>query len=1559
MYGRSAGFYSFLAIFLISSVLILSNAAATEKTIDDKNEGQKDFIGPDAGIVIRMEPASSSSSSRAQARPRVPEVSPRPAGSDDLATKTARAQAVIASNKNAVGIDEKNIRLTSVDYDEPAYASQRSGASYVFYGQTYNNVPVYGSYVGLVSIDGKDVLLKSNVYPGISIETTPSISADKAITFAQTNLGTDAEPLNYSLIIFPVNYGKKDYRLAWKIQFSMSNPQAAWEMFVDAQKGEIIYRKNMILDSSVSGQVNGFIYPDNPSSPKAMANFSGLNVSASQNGGIVGSAITDLNGSYNITGLSGDVHISSELKGPFVNVINADRPKSNHSVPVASPSVHNWNWSINDTSYKQEESNVFYHINRVHDFVTKGSPFDISQMNYQATANVEYGSSSCNAFANMIAGSVNFFGPGGGCESTALGSDVIYHEYSHIIVDRVMDIISGAPGENGGSMHEGIADYFAATLRNDSVIGLGIFPEPIRFLNNTLKMPEDFTDEIHDDGRIIAGALWDLRGLLGNSTTDNLTIRTMKMKGQTFTQFLADMFIADDDNADLTDGTPHINEICRAFHTNHKISSSNCPVTPIYGKAGDKIYLFENNTPIIINDYPSPGNFSSITVPGQLSGNVSNVSVFVGINHTYIGDLKVQLQSPSGKSIFLHYLTGDATGDLFTWYGNETLPATQEGLHQFINEPANGTWMLKVGDYAEVDIGNITKWKLLLALDMPNAPAWSLNNSYLHKIYGSGQNYSFQIRWNDTDNSGPSTMSQAIFELNSLNYTGYSSPAVTNDSQGIFWINLTDLSAGSYSYKWYASNTINVWNYTAQLPFSIARQPTNTTLLLNGSMGDFKYDIPTFANFTVFVNVTGKNVTLTANISGWLDQNATTVLFNITLLQRAGIYNITAYFAGDQNYSASSQTHFATAADVHAPLVLGNFSLPESGTEYYPGRNYTFNASIMDESGISKVILQFDSSNYTATFFVPATTPSVGILSDAGVPTEPGNTIGVPSSGGGSPGGGSSGPSAIRSGNWSVTITDLAANATGHEIIWYVNDTFNNWNKTDAINYVIKKNTSAYTIIKLNKTPSEGTDTFDFEVGEPFHIYVSASDPAIAFNIYENISTLDTPEFILSQNGVIEGDTHMSSGGGYHVWTNSSENENYTANNTLEHILIRAKDTIKPKLTEYIIAPRSIKKNSNVTFMTISEDYSSIDAFANIYNKTNPSVMQMRMDLIIWKGNEKMTHATTFNSSVLDTGTFSVNVSLTDAGGNSVNHSIGNITVSDSVGSAYYSNTHLPVEEKIEIDLSSELNISLNISSSASGSSDSIVLSSYNTNPSNENTNGFDINKFTEISAGSFLSDALNWVEMRMFYSSSDIPAGYDENNLRIYYNHPNGTWLPYDGPILGGANTTENFVWANSTHFSLYGLFVMPTCNDGIKNQDETATDCGGICSACAPPAPAAPSPGGGGGGSSITTTTSTTTTTITTTTTTTITVVYVQTNNKTVDANATKINSDAANLTGTKTNLDNGLTGAATARANNYTVPMAVIGSVLVIAIIFTKLTGNKKSARKKSTRKKSKLK
>jgi len=47
------------------------------------------------------------------------------------------------------------------------------------------------------------------------------------------------------------------------------------------------------------------------------------------------------------------------------------------------------------------------------------------------------------------------------------------------------------------------------------------------------------------------------------------------------------------------------------------------------------------------------------------------------------------------------------------------------------------------------------------------------------------------------------------------------------------------------------------------------------------------------------------------------------------------------------------------------------------------------------------------------------------------------------------------------------------------------------------------------------------------------------------------------------------------------------------------------------------------------------------------------------------------------------------------------------------------------------------------------------------------------------------------------------------------YYNASSGTWHTYDSPE-GGVDTANNYVWANTTHFSLFGVFGTLTSSGG-----------------------------------------------------------------------------------------------------------------------------------------------
>jgi len=62
------------------------------------------------------------------------------------------------------------------------------------------------------------------------------------------------------------------------------------------------------------------------------------------------------------------------------------------------------------------------------------------------------------------------------------------------------------------------------------------------------------------------------------------------------------------------------------------------------------------------------------------------------------------------------------------------------------------------------------------------------------------------------------------------------------------------------------------------------------------------------------------------------------------------------------------------------------------------------------------------------------------------------------------------------------------------------------------------------------------------------------------------------------------------------------------------------------------------------------------------------------------------------------------------------------------------------------------------------------------------------------------------WI-LKIYYTDAEV-AAFKESSLRIsYYNETSGTWEDYTAP-RGGVNTAQNYVWANLTHFSVYGIY-------------------------------------------------------------------------------------------------------------------------------------------------------
>ncbi|MDP7030560.1 MAG: proprotein convertase P-domain-containing protein [Phycisphaerales bacterium] len=96
---------------------------------------------------------------------------------------------------------------------------------------------------------------------------------------------------------------------------------------------------------------------------------------------------------------------------------------------------------------------------------------------------------------------------------------------------------------------------------------------------------------------------------------------------------------------------------------------------------------------------------------------IGDLDVELDITHTYIGDLIVDLEAPSGVIVRLHDRSGGSTDNLNVVYDDDggALPDGPGELADFVGEIVTGTWTLRVSDNAGADQGSLDAWTLKIA----------------------------------------------------------------------------------------------------------------------------------------------------------------------------------------------------------------------------------------------------------------------------------------------------------------------------------------------------------------------------------------------------------------------------------------------------------------------------------------------------------------------------------------------------------------------------------------------------------------------------------------------------------------------------------------------------------------------------------------------------------------------------------------------------------------------------------------------------------------------------
>ncbi|KAA3605584.1 MAG: T9SS C-terminal target domain-containing protein [Calditrichaeota bacterium] len=484
----------------------------------------------------------------------------------NLENAESAARAFLRENSSLLKVNESEIVLENL--------LEKTGIFYVDFFQTVNGVKVYDSRTTVrMTPNAKVILFGSDSFPEINPSNQLSISHSQAVEIAKSSIGFSSDDKDWSeekTWVLPLvdQKGNTDFKFVHETKLRTDSPLGTWATFVDTENGNIVWRHNEMRHQTFSGNSHGPVetVPNNITTDLPMFN---QHISI---GSLPQPLTTDTLGNFAITNLgSNPLNLSSSFKGPWTEVLNQNGANSTFSAQIQPDIPFDLLWDNSNSSL--EERDAFYHTNLAHDYIENIDP-NFNGVDYQMDCNINI-NDNCNAFWD--GNTINFFQAGNNCNNTARIADVVYHEYAHGITAKQYGNLSPS-----GAMHEGLSDYYANTIGGSPLVGVGFFSNnPTGFLRtsqNTKMYPQDLTGEVHDDGEIIAGALWDLRGLIGQAKTDTLFQWAKYGFSDNFEDYLVDLIIADDNpllmaggDNDLSNSTPNALNILTAFTTNHGI----------------------------------------------------------------------------------------------------------------------------------------------------------------------------------------------------------------------------------------------------------------------------------------------------------------------------------------------------------------------------------------------------------------------------------------------------------------------------------------------------------------------------------------------------------------------------------------------------------------------------------------------------------------------------------------------------------------------------------------------------------------------------------------------------------------------------------------------------------------------------------------------------------------------------------------------------------------------------------------------------------------------------
>jgi hypothetical protein len=331
------------------------------------------------------------------------------------------------------------------------------------------------------------------------------------------------------------------------------------------------------ITGTVSANATPGALPDGVGNAAVVVPLSGVRVQ------VVGGpqAVTAADGTYVLTVPDAMPRtIEVELVGPFAQVLTAQGAAVRGAQVVMAPATADFLLNAAPDEYSTAQVNVFCHVTMAHDFFRSRAPlFGGLDFPVVSTANIAL---SCGATFNSGDLSLGFFHAASGCVNTGYSS-VVLHEYGHVIVNRF--------GLAQGAFGEGYADALSLLALDDPVVGRDFLGPGISIRQPGIDAVQyPCAGSVFFCGQVLAGAWYRISENLQTSLGDAAGLEHARQLFVDWSQItlggqgsdaahpdtVIEVLTVDDDDGDLSNGTPHFTEICAAFAA-HGIP---CPEPP-------------------------------------------------------------------------------------------------------------------------------------------------------------------------------------------------------------------------------------------------------------------------------------------------------------------------------------------------------------------------------------------------------------------------------------------------------------------------------------------------------------------------------------------------------------------------------------------------------------------------------------------------------------------------------------------------------------------------------------------------------------------------------------------------------------------------------------------------------------------------------------------------------------------------------------------------------------------------------------------------------------------